>query len=104
MALELTDEVFNEEVVESSQKVLVDFYTSWCGPCKIMAPVIEELYKEYEGSVKITKINVDENPMAAETYNVMSIPTFILFKSGSPAKTIMGAVSKDKLIKLIEEN
>lgn len=102
MAHEITDAAFKEEVVDAQQKVLVDFYADWCGPCKMMAPIIDELSKTYEDKVKFAKLNVDNNPIAAGAYKVMSIPTFILFENGTPTETITGAVTKQRLINLIE--
>ncbi len=80
MEIKLSTENFEKEVLKSEKPVLVDFYADWCGPCNAMAPVIEELAKELEGKVKVGKINVDENPDIAVEYNVMSIPTLIVFK------------------------
>jgi len=97
MALHFTDENFQQEVLESDIPVLVDFYADWCGPCKMIAPIIEELAKEYEGKVKIGKINVDEEVKTTEKYRVMSIPTLILFKNGVPVDTVIGAVPKKTL-------
>lgn len=97
MALHFTDENFQQEVIESDIPVLVDFYADWCGPCKMIAPIIEELAKEYEGKVKIGKINVDEEVKTTEKYRVMSIPTLILFKNGVPVDTVIGAVPKKTL-------
>jgi len=97
MALHFTDENFQQEVLESDIPVLVDFYADWCGPCKMIAPIIEELAKEYEGKLKIGKINVDEEVKTTEKYRVMSIPTLILFKNGAPVDTVIGAVPKKTL-------
>ena len=86
MEIKLSTENFEKEVLKSEKPVLVDFYADWCGPCNAMAPVIEELAKELEGKVKVGKINVDENPDIAVEYNVMSIPTLIVFKNGKEEK------------------
>lgn len=102
MALQFTDENFEKEVLQSELPVLVDFYADWCGPCKMMAPVIEQLASEYEGKVKIGKLNVDNAPESAAKYRVMSIPTIILFKNGSPAETTVGVVAKEKLVELLK--
>jgi thioredoxin 1 len=103
--IELTDQNFEEEVLKSDQPVLVDFWAEWCGPCKIMLPVIEELVKDNEGkSVKIAKMNIDENQTTTQKYGVMSIPTFLFFKDGEVANQSIGAQSKDDLQKIIDEN
>ena len=102
MALKFTDANFQSEVLESDVPVLVDFYADWCGPCKMMAPVIEELSNEYEGKVKIGKLNVDEQPKTAEKYRVMSIPTILIIKNGQTVETIVGAVPKSSLVEKLE--
>ncbi len=101
--LTFTDENFDSEVLQSRIPVLVDFWAPWCAPCRIVSPIIEELAKEYEGKLKIGKLNVDENPKAAQNFSVMSIPTVILFKGGKPGKTMIGAQSKDSYKKNIDE-
>ena len=97
MAQIFNDSNFEEEVLKSDIPVLVDFYADWCGPCKMMAPVVDQLAQEYEGKVKVGKINVDESSNTAAKYRVMSIPTFIVFKNGEPTATMVGAVSKKEL-------
>lgn len=97
MAQKFNDSNFEQEVLKSDIPVLVDFYADWCGPCKMMAPVVDELAAEYEGKVKVGKLNVDESSAAAAKYRVMSIPTFIVFKNGEPVDTLVGAVSKKEL-------
>jgi len=92
-----TDENFDEEVLKSDLPVLVDFFAEWCGPCKMMAPVIDELAKEYEGKVKIGKLNVDQAPETSQKYGVQSIPTLAFFKGGEVVETIVGFQDKDKL-------
>ena len=104
MAFKFTDANFQKEALESDLPVLVDFYADWCGPCKMMAPVVEELAGEYEGKFKIGKLNVDEEPNTAEKYRVMSIPTMLVIKKGQPVDTIVGAVPKKKLQDKLEEN
>ena len=99
--LKFTTENFNAEVIESDKPVLVDFYADWCGPCKMMAPVIEEIAKEYEGKVKIGKLNVDDNPKISEQFDIMSIPTLIFFKDGQPANRSTGVISKEKIVEII---
>lgn len=89
-----TDENFKTEVLESEMPVLVDFYANWCGPCKMMAPVVSTLESEYAGKIKVGKIDVDENGETAMQFRVMSIPTLILFKNGAPIERIEGAVPK----------
>lgn len=100
MEIKLSTENFEKEVLKSEKQVLVDFYADWCGPCNAMAPVIEELAKELEGKVKVGKINVDENPDIAVEYNVMSIPTLIVFKNGKEEKRLVGLRNKEELINL----
>lgn len=100
---DVTDKNFQTDVLQSTIPVLVDFWAPWCGPCKIIGPVVEELAKEYEGKVKVVKLNVDDNPESAGRFNVMSIPTLILFKNGEPVKTIIGAQPKESIKKAIDE-
>ncbi|WP_054740092.1 thioredoxin [Cellulosilyticum ruminicola] len=102
MAFKFEDGNFQTEVLESSIPVVVDFYADWCGPCKMMSPVIDELATEYEGEVKIGKINTDENRAIASKYNVMSIPTIILIKDGQVVDTVVGALPKTVLQQKIE--
>lgn len=97
MAFQFTDENFQKEALESKLPVLVDFYADWCGPCKMMAPVVAELAGEYEGVFKIGKLNVDEASQTAEKYRVMSIPTIMIFKNGTAVDTVVGAVPKKVL-------
>ncbi|MDD5341968.1 MAG: thioredoxin [Patescibacteria group bacterium] len=94
----LTDQNFEQEVVkEESLPVLVDFWASWCGPCRALAPVIEELAKEFEGKVKVGKIEVDQNPVTAGKFNVMSIPTLVIFQKGQLVKQLVGSQPKQKI-------
>lgn len=97
MALAFTDVNFENEVLNSEVPVLVDFYADWCGPCKMMSPVIEELSTQYEGKAKIGKLNVDQNGATAQKYKVMSIPTILLIKDGQVVETLVGAVPKQQL-------
>ena len=93
-ALEVTDNTFEQEVLQSAQPVLVDFWAVWCGPCRAVAPIVEELAGEYEGRLKVMKLDVDDNPRTATAYGVQSIPTLLVFKDGKPAERIVGAVPK----------
>lgn len=97
-ALHLDEKNFEAEVVKSTQPVLVDFWAEWCGPCKMIAPVIDQLSSELQGKMKIAKVNVDESPQLAGEFNVMSIPTLLIFKGGKPVDQIVGALPKDRLL------
>ncbi len=101
--LTLTDANFEEEVLKSDLPVLVDFWASWCGPCMMAAPVLEELSKKYEGNIKFGKVNVDENQKLAEKYGILSIPTVILFREGKEVERKIGFPGEEGYIKLIEE-
>ena len=98
-----TDQNFDQEVLQSKMPVVVDFWAVWCTPCQIVSPIIEDLAKEYEGKVKVGKLNVDENPRSAGKYGIMSIPSILIFKNGNPVKTIIGAQGKERYKKEIEE-
>ena len=93
----VTDQTFEEEVLKSEIPVLVDFWAEWCAPCKIIAPILEELSTEYEGKLKIAKVDVDSNAEKAGEYGVRGIPTLLIFKSGEPADQVVGAVPKATL-------
>ena len=101
--LEFTDDNFDAEVLQSSTPVLVDFWATWCAPCKAIAPVIDQLAGEYSGTVKIGKVNVDENPATPGQYGVRGIPTLILFKDGKIVDQLVGAVPKNQLEGLIQK-
>jgi thioredoxin len=94
---EVTDNNFQAEVIESEVPVLVDFWAPWCGPCRMVAPVVEEIAKERGEELKVVKLNIDDNQQTAISFNVMSIPTLILFRHGQPAKTVIGAYPKKRL-------
>lgn len=102
MANVVTDQNFEEEVLKASTPVLVDFYAEWCGPCKMIAPIIDELAGEYEGKAKIVKVNVDESPSTAQGFGVMSIPTLIFLKGGEEVDRITGALPKDALAEKLD--
>ena len=97
MEYKFTTDNFEKEVLQSELPVLVDFYADWCGPCKMMAPIVEGLAQGYDGKVKVGKLNIDDQMEIAQQYRVMSIPTFILFKDGKAVETSVGAMSKDEL-------
>jgi thioredoxin 1 len=102
MEMKFTSENFDTEVLNSDVPVVVDFFATWCGPCKMMAPAVEALAEEYDGKVKIGKIDVDENSDIAAQYGIMSIPTVIMFKNGEIAGKSIGLQSKDELKKGID--
>jgi thioredoxin 1 len=101
--LHVSDKDFAAEVLQSDLPVLVDFWATWCGPCKSIAPVIDDLSKEYAGRIKMTKLNVDENPATPSQYSVRGIPTLILFKGGKVLEQIVGAVPKTRLVAMLEK-
>lgn len=100
--IEITDAQFSEEVLKSEIPVLVDFWAPWCGPCRAIAPILEQLYEEYQGRFKIVKVNSDENEELVNTYSIRSIPTLIVFKNGELKDNIQGALPKQKLKEMIE--
>lgn len=99
----VTDDTFQKEVIESQIPVVVDFWAIWCGPCRLIAPIIEELAKEYDGKVKFAKLDVDANPKTAMQYGIRSIPTLLFFKDGKVVNSVIGAVPKPNLVSRIEQ-
>jgi len=99
----VTDQTFEAEVLDSSMPVLVDFWAEWCGPCKMLAPVLESVVDDYAGKIKIVKINVDENPETAPKFGIRGIPTLILFRNGKVSATKVGALSKSQLTDFLDE-
>ena len=100
--IHVTEETFNAEVLQSDNPVLVDFWAPWCGPCRMVGPVIEELADEYAGRVKVVKLNTDENIDVAGEYGIQSIPTLAIFRAGRPVDGVLGAVPKSVLKELID--
>ena len=100
----LTDDSFEEEVVQAEGPVLVDYWADWCGPCKMIAPILDEIAEEYKDKVKIAKLNIDENPGTPPKYGIRGIPTLMLFKGGNVEATKVGAVSKSQLTAFIDSN
>ena len=100
-ALKITNDNFDAEVAQSAVPVLVDFWAEWCGPCRMIAPIVDEIAAELAGKLKVGKVNVDEEQELAMKFNVMSIPTLLLFKGGKPVEQVVGALSKDQLLKKI---
>ncbi len=103
MEVVITTENFETEVLKSELPVLVDFWATWCGPCRMIAPVIEEIAKDYQGKMKVGKVNVDEEGDLAVKYGISSIPTLLLFKGGEVVKKTLGYMPKDAVVKFIEE-
>jgi thioredoxin 1 len=100
--IEITDANFEQEVLKSDVPVLLDFWAVWCGPCKMIAPFVQEIANEYEGKIKVGKVDVDNNPQTAMTYGIRSIPTLLIFKGGKIADQIIGAVPKNTIVNKIE--
>ncbi|WNC46140.1 thioredoxin [Thermosynechococcus sp. GLH187] len=102
-ALSVTDATFEEEVLNSDIPVLVDFWAPWCGPCRMVAPVVDEIANEYQGRVKVVKVNTDENSKVATDYGIRSIPTLMIFKGGQKVDILVGAVPKTKIEATLEQ-
>jgi len=100
----LTDDSFQNEVLDSADPVLVDYWAEWCGPCKMIAPILTEIATEYHGKVKVAKLNIDENPQTPPKYGIRGIPTLMLFKDGNVEATKVGALSKSQLTAFIDTN
>lgn len=102
-AAAVTDATFEQEVIESDVPVLVDFWAPWCGPCRMVAPVVDEISEQYVGQVKVVKVNTDENPSVASKYGIRSIPTLMIFKGGQRVDMVVGAVPKTTLATTLEK-
>lgn len=102
--LNVTEKNFENEVVKETLPVLVDFWAEWCGPCRMISPIVEEIANELQGKLKVVKVNVDEAQSLAAQFNIMSIPTLVILKAGKPVDMIVGALSKDHLLETINKN
>tara|TARA_B100000029_G_scaffold484377_1_gene536522 strand:- start:13527 stop:13850 length:324 start_codon:yes stop_codon:yes gene_type:complete len=102
--IEVTDDTFDEQVLNSDTPVLLDFWAEWCGPCKILGPVIEEVSKDYESKIKFAKLNIDQNPSNTQKFQIRGIPTLVLFKNGSAAATHVGVLTKTELTSFLDKN
>ena len=100
----ISDESFEEEVLQSKRPVLIDYWAEWCGPCKMIAPVLEEIATEYSDRLKVVKLNIDDNPQTPPKYGIRGIPTLMVFKNGQVEATKVGAVSKAQLTAFLDEN
>ena len=103
MVIDVTDQDFEEEVIKSTLPVLLDFWAPWCGPCRMVAPIVDKLAEMYDGRFKFCRLNVDENPQTAAKYSIMSIPTLMFFKNGEAVDTVVGAVPERTLQSKIDE-
>ena len=97
-------DTFEQDVISSDRAVLVDFYADWCGPCRVIGPIVEELATEYDGQIDVRKVNVDDNPELTGRFGIRGIPTLILFKDGEPAETVVGVVAKSALAEVIDRH
>ncbi len=102
--ISVSDDTFDEEVLQSNIPVLVDYWATWCGPCKAIAPILEEIADGYSGKIKIAKLNIDENPNTPPKFGIRGIPTLMIFKNGTVEATKVGALSKDQLSNFLDEN
>lgn len=100
----VTDDTFEEEILNADGPVLVDYWADWCGPCKMIAPILDEIGEEYDGKLKVAKLNIDENPNTPPKFGIRGIPTLMLFKNGNVEATKVGAVSKSQLTAFIDSN
>ena len=101
--LKVNDENFDTEVLKSSKPIVVDFWAEWCGPCKMVSPIVEELSDEYDGKLKVTKLDVDSNPQTAASFGIRGIPTLLVFKDGAAVDQIVGAVPKSTLTERLDK-
>ncbi len=101
-AIEITDATFEQEVLKSDTPVLVDFWAVWCGPCRMIHPIVEELAKEYDGKLKVARVDVDKNSQTATQFRIMSIPSLLFFKNGEKVDQVIGAVPKQQLVEKVD--
>lgn len=102
MEVKITNSNFQSEVVNSDIPVLIDFWAEWCGPCRMIAPAVEEIAKEYDGKIKVGKVNVDDETQLAVRFGISSIPTLVLFRDGNPVSSLVGLRAKEDIVKMLE--